>query len=88
MPTISNLRFRIVLPLLYVSLVVMLILASAGHGKSAELIPVISIPTIQILEWLFGSPQTFGTGALFIGATAFQWFMVGYLIDTVLFRKR
>src|ERR1700720_748869 len=79
----KKMKLRILLPVIYLALVVLLFLGhaqGAGHGRSLEIIPYVSFPTMIVIEWLFGEPQSFAPFGLSVLATLGQWFLVGYIL--------
>jgi len=83
--------FRIYLPSIYLLIVIALFLGhaqGAGHGRSLELMYVVSFPSLQILEFLFGRISSL-QGALFsVLLGLIQYFLLGYFIDTLRKRNR
>jgi len=77
-------RFQIYVPGAYL-LVVLLLFAGhaqgAGHGKSLTLIPYLGAPTMLVLQWIFGKPQSLSVFAAFVLASTIQWFFIGWLLD-------
>jgi hypothetical protein len=80
-------KFRILLPVVYLVLVAVVFLGhaqGAGHGKSLQIFPYISWPALQVLEWLTGETQTFSGFLVDVFVTLGQWFFVGYLADKII----
>lgn len=79
------------LPVVYGLLVAVAFLGhaqGAGHGKSLQIFPFISWPTLQILELLTGETQTRSGFLVDVFVTVGQWFFIGYLLDAVLRKIR
>ena len=77
-------KFRILLPGLYLLLVAVVFLGhaqGAGHGKSLQIFPYISWPALQVLEWLTVETHTLSGFLIDVFVTVGQWFFVGYLLD-------
>lgn len=81
-------KFRIVLPVVYVLVVGYMFFLSLGDAKGLAYIPVVSFPVVQLLQWLFGEPQSWFRVLLYVAVTALHWFMWGYIIDSVFLRRR
>ena len=83
-------RFRILLPVVYTIVVLVLFLGhaqGAGHGRSLEAIPYISFPAFYLLELIVGMESM---SELLLGMLAgfAQYLILGYLIDIAIKRYR
>jgi len=81
----SKMKFRVIFPLVYLLLVLALFLGhlqGAGHGTSLTLIPYISFPTLQVVDFVVGGIESFLGFLLAVIAVTAQYFVIGYVLDS------
>jgi hypothetical protein len=80
-------NFRVIFPLIYLLLVLILFaghVAGAGHGRSLTLIPYISFPALQVVDFVMGGIESFFGFLLAVIVATAQYFLIGYLFDSML----